>query len=109
TLASVACGFAASPEQLIIARVAQGVGGALLTPQTLTMIMMIFPPERRGAAFGIWGAVAGIATIAGPTLGGYLVTDWGWEYIFFVNLPVGLLTVLIAALVIPDIRLNRRH
>jgi EmrB/QacA subfamily drug resistance transporter len=109
TLASAACGFATSPEQLIIARVVQGAGGALLTPQTLSVITMIFPPEKRGAAFGLWGAVAGIATVAGPTLGGYLVTDWGWEYIFFVNLPIGAVTIVLAAIVMPSIKLGRQH
>ncbi|ASW56277.1 DHA2 family efflux MFS transporter permease subunit [Plantactinospora sp. KBS50] len=109
TVASAVCGFARNPEQLIIARVVQGVGGALLTPQTLSVITMIFPAEKRGAAFGLWGAVAGVATVAGPTLGGYLVTDWGWEYIFFVNLPIGIIAVVLAAIVMPDIKLNRRH
>ena len=109
TAASAACGFAGTPEQLIAFRVVQGVGGALLTPQTLSVITVIFPPEKRGAAFGIWGAVAGVATIAGPTLGGYLVTYWGWEWIFFVNVPIGALTVALAAWVMPELTLNRRH
>jgi EmrB/QacA subfamily drug resistance transporter len=109
TLASAACGFATSPEQLIIARVVQGAGGALLTPQTLSVITMIFPAEKRGAAFGVWGAVAGVATVAGPTLGGYLVTDWGWEYIFFVNLPIGIVTIVLAAIVMPGVTPGRRH
>jgi EmrB/QacA subfamily drug resistance transporter len=109
TLASAACGLAQDPHQLIGARIAQGVGGALLTPQTLSVITVIFPPERRGAAFGIWGAVAGVATIAGPTLGGYLVTDWGWEWIFFVNVPIGAATIALAAVVMPNLRPRRRH
>jgi EmrB/QacA subfamily drug resistance transporter len=109
TLASAACGFATSPGQLVAARVVQGVGGALLTPQTLSVITVIFPPDKRGAAFGIWGGVAGVATVTGPTLGGYLVTDWGWEWIFFVNVPVGVVTVVLAAIVMPSLRLNRRH
>jgi EmrB/QacA subfamily drug resistance transporter len=109
TLASAACGFAQNPTQLIIARIAQGVGGALLTPQTLSTITMIFPADRRGAAFGIWGAVAGVATVTGPTLGGLLVTDLGWRWIFFVNLPVGIVALVLAAIVMPDLRLNRRH
>src|SRR6266704_5809004 len=70
TLASALCGLSQSPEQLIAARILQGVGGALLTPQTLASITTLFPPERRGAAFGIWGGVAGRATITGPTAGG---------------------------------------
>jgi EmrB/QacA subfamily drug resistance transporter len=109
TLASAACGLAQSPGQLIAARVAQGVGGALLTPQTLSVITMIFPPERRGAAFGVWGAVAGTAAVTGPTLGGFIVTNWGWRWIFYVNLPIGVATLVLAALVMPNLRLNRRH
>ncbi len=109
TAASVACGFAQSPAQLIIFRVVQGVGGALLTPQTLSVLTMIFPPEKRGAAFGVWGATAGVATIAGPVAGGWLVTDFGWRWIFFVNLPVGLITLVGAMIVMPPLRLNRRH
>jgi EmrB/QacA subfamily drug resistance transporter len=109
TLASVTCGFAQNAEQLIAGRIVQGVGGALLTPQTLSVLTMIFPAEKRGAAFGIWGAVAGVATVTGPTLGGYLVTDFGWQSIFFVNLPVGALTIALAAVVMPNLRLNREH
>ncbi|HTF11542.1 MAG TPA: DHA2 family efflux MFS transporter permease subunit, partial [Asanoa sp.] len=109
TAASAACGLATNPEQLIIFRIVQGVGGALLTPQTLSTITVIFPPDKRGVAFGVWGAVAGVATIAGPTLGGYLVTDFGWEWIFFVNVPVGVLTIIMAVVTMPDLRLNRRH
>ncbi|GAA4713868.1 MFS transporter [Phytohabitans rumicis] len=109
TLASAACGFATSPSQLIAGRIVQGVGGALLTPQTLSMITVIFPAEKRGAAFGVWGAVAGVATVTGPTLGGYLVTDWGWEWIFFVNVPVGAVTIALAVAVMPNLRLNREH
>src|SRR5262245_51062543 len=109
TLASAACGFAQNPTQLIAARVAQGLGGALLTPQTLSTITMIFPAAKRGAAFGIWGAVAGVATVTGPTLGGLLVTNLGWRWIFFVNVPVGIATLVLAGIVMPNIRLNRRH
>jgi EmrB/QacA subfamily drug resistance transporter len=109
TAASVACGFAQNPTQLIIFRVIQGLGGALLTPQTLSVITMIFPQEKRGAAFGVWGAVAGVATLAGPVLGGWLVTSFGWRWIFFVNLPVGIATVIMTVIVMPNIHLNRRH
>jgi EmrB/QacA subfamily drug resistance transporter len=109
TLSSAACGLAQNPDQLILFRIVQGIGGALLTPQTLSVITVIFPPEKRGAAFGIWGAVAGVATIAGPTLGGWLVTNWDWRYIFFVNVPVGIVALVLAAIVMPDLRLNRQH
>jgi EmrB/QacA subfamily drug resistance transporter len=109
TLASAACGFAQNPGQLIVFRVVQGVGGALLTPQTLSVLTVIFPPDKRGAAFGIWGATAGVATICGPVVGGWLVTDFGWRWIFFVNLPVGIVGLIGAAIVMPNIKLNRQH
>jgi len=109
TLASVACGFAQNPTQLIIFRIVQGIGGALLTPQTLSVLTMIFPPDKRGAAFGIWGSTAGIATVAGPVVGGWLVTDFGWRWIFFVNVPVGIVALIGAAIVMPNLKLNRRH
>jgi EmrB/QacA subfamily drug resistance transporter len=108
-LASAACGVAQSPGQLIIFRVVQGIGGALLTPQTLSVLTVIFPPDKRGAAFGIWGAVAGVATITGPTLGGWLVTNWDWRWIFYVNVPVGILALVLAIIVMPDLQLNRSH
>src|SRR5947207_3715796 len=109
TAASALCGLAQDGNQLIAARVLQGVGGAILTPQTLSIITMIFPPERRGAAFGIWGAVAGVAAVTGPTLGGFLVTYVDWRWIFYVNVPVGLIALGGALFVIPDLRPGRRH
>ena len=90
TVASAACGLAPGAGWLIGFRAVQGLGAAMLMPQTLAIVTMTFPPERRGAAFGIWGAVAGLATIAGPTLGGLLVTAFDWRWIFFVNLPIGI-------------------
>ncbi len=109
TAASAACGLAQSPGWLIGFRAVQGLGAAMLMPQTLTIITNTFPPERRGAAFGIWGAVAGVATIAGPTLGGLLVTAFDWRWIFYVNLPIGVAVLLITPVIIPDLRLGRRH
>jgi EmrB/QacA subfamily drug resistance transporter len=109
TAASAACGLAPSPGWLIGFRAVQGLGAAMLMPQTLTIITNNFPPERRGAAFGVWGAVAGVATIAGPTLGGLLVTAFDWRWIFFVNLPIGVIVLLISPVIIPDLRLGRRH
>jgi EmrB/QacA subfamily drug resistance transporter len=109
TAASVACGLAPGAGWLITFRGVQGLGAAMLMPQTLTIITMIFPPERRGAAFGIWGAVAGVATVAGPTLGGLLVTAFDWRWIFFVNLPVGALVLALTGFLIPDLRTGRRH
>ena len=109
TLASGLCGFAQDSNQLIAARVLQGVGGAVMTPQTLAILVTIFPPERRGAAFGVWGGVAGIASVTGPTLGGFIVTYADWRWIFYVNLPIGALALLAGWFIIPDLRPGRRH
>jgi EmrB/QacA subfamily drug resistance transporter len=81
----------------------------MLMPQTLAIVTMTFPPERRGAAFGIWGAVAGLATIAGPTLGGLLVTAFDWRWIFFVNLPIGAAVLAVTFFIIPGFQPGRRH
>jgi EmrB/QacA subfamily drug resistance transporter len=109
TVASAACGLAPTPGWLIGFRAVQGLGAAMLMPQTLTIITNTFPPERRGAAFGVWGAVAGVATIAGPTLGGLLVTAFDWRWIFFVNLPFGVIALVLTFVIIPDMRPGRRH
>jgi EmrB/QacA subfamily drug resistance transporter len=109
TVASALCGVSQNPTELIAARVLQGVGGALLTPQTLAILTSIFPPERRGAAFGVWGGVAGLATLAGPTLGGAIITYIDWRWIFYINVPIGVLALVAAFLIIPDLRPGRRH
>ena len=109
TLASAASGVSQTAAELIAARAVQGLGAALLLPQTMAMIIATFPASRRGAAMGIWGGVAGLATIAGPTVGGVLVTYLGWRWIFFVNLPVGVVTVVLAALILPEVRTGRRQ
>ena len=103
TLASAWCGFAGSIGFLIAARVVQGLGAALMTPQTMAVITRIFPPERRGAAMGLWGAVAGVATLIGPLLGGVLVDSLGWEWIFFINVPVGIVAFILAMRLVPKL------
>ncbi|ATE54501.1 DHA2 family efflux MFS transporter permease subunit [Actinosynnema pretiosum] len=101
TVASLLCALSQDAGQLIAARVLQGVGAALLVPQTMSIIITVFPAHRRGAALGVWGAVAGVATIAGPPLGGLLVTSFDWRWIFTVNVPIGAAVLLLAPLVIP--------
>jgi len=107
--ASCVCGFSQTPTQLIIARVVQGIGGALLTPQTLGIINTIFPREKRGAAMGIWSACIALATLAGPTLGGVFVDELSWRWIFFVNIPIGVAALIGTYLYVPDIRPGRSH
>src|SRR5207248_1730971 len=109
TAASVGCSLAQSPGQLIFARVIQGVGGAILTPQTLSILTNIFPADKRGAAFGIWGAVAGVASVTGPTLGGFLVTNFSWQAVFWVNVPVGIVAFVLGIWLLPGIRLGREQ
>src|SRR2546430_2664547 len=109
TVASALCGLSQDPAQLIAARILQGVGGALLTPQTLAILTSIFPPERRGAAFGIWGGVAGLATVAGPTLGGAIITYIDWRWIFYINVPIGIAALIATFAIIPDLRPGRHH
>ena len=101
TLASLWCGLSGSAAMLIAARVVQGLGAGMLTPQTLSTITRIFPPERRGAAMSVWGATAGVASLVGPLAGGVLVDSLGWEWIFFVNLPIGVVGVALAVWLVP--------
>src|SRR5438876_8462963 len=109
TAASAACGLSQDAGQLIAARVVQGVGGAMLAPQSLTILTAVFPAERRGAALGIWGAVIGLSTVAGPTLGGLVVTYFDWPWIFFLNLPVGAIALVATLAIVPDVRPGRAH
>jgi EmrB/QacA subfamily drug resistance transporter len=109
TIASALCGLSQDENQLIAARVLQGVGGALLVPQTLAILTSLFPPERRGAAFGIWAGVAGLATLAGPTIGGAIVTYVDWRWIFFVNVPIGIAALVATFVIVPDLRPGRSH
>ncbi len=109
TVASALCGISQNATELIAFRILQGIGGAILTPQTLSIITTLFPPERRGAAFGVWGGVAGLATIAGPTVGGALITYFSWPWIFFINVPIGIAALIATFLIIPDVRPGRKH
>jgi len=103
TLASIWCGFTTSIEMLIVARVFQGLGASMMTPQTMAVITRIFPPNERGRAMSLWGATAGVATLVGPILGGVLVDGLGWQWIFFVNAPVGVVGFVLAMRLVPDL------
>ncbi|MET7350831.1 MFS transporter [Streptomyces mirabilis] len=109
TLASLACGLAQNPAQLIAFRAVQGLGAALLMPQTLSIIAEVFPADRRGAAMGVWGVVAGVSGALGPIIGGALITHLDWRWIFFVNLPLGVVVLGLAAAIIPGSRRTVRH
>ncbi|MGD9620268.1 MAG: MFS transporter [Mycolicibacterium sp.] len=109
TVASLWCGLSDSVGMLIAARVLQGVGAALLTPQTLSLITRIFPAHRRGVAMSVWGATAGVATLIGPLLGGVLVEQLGWQWIFIVNVPVGVMGLLVALWLVPVLPVHEQR
>src|SRR5688500_11651776 len=89
---------------LIVARVLQGMGGALMMPQTLSLITVAFPPQKRGAAMGVWGSVVALGAVLGPLLGGYIVTDYPWEWVFLLNIPVGIVAILATLAIVPESR-----
>jgi EmrB/QacA subfamily drug resistance transporter len=109
TLASLWCGLTGSVGQLVVARVFQGLGAAMMTPQTMAVITRTFPADQRGRAMSLWGAVAGIATLVGPILGGVLVDGLGWEWIFFVNVPVGVVGFVLAVRLVPALPTHVRR
>ena len=109
TLASLASGLSQTPGQLIAFRALQGVGAALLAPQGLPIITSILPAEKRGPAFAATGIMSGLGVLAGPTLGGFLVTNVGWRWIFFLNIPIGVAAFALAFAFMPDVRPGRRH
>lgn len=101
TLSSLWCGLSPNVETLIMARVVQGIGASLMTPQTMSIITLMFPPNQRGIAMSVWGATAGIASLAGPIAGGLLVDGPGWSWIFFINVPVGVIGFWLALRNVP--------
>lgn len=103
TFASALCGLAPSVELLVAARVLQAVGAAFLMPTSLALLLPAFAPEKRPVAIGVWAAVGGVAAAAGPPLGG-LLTELSWRLVFLVNVPVGIVAVLLAARVLTEAR-----
>src|SRR3954449_6241247 len=102
TGASLWCGLAGGAASLIAARTVQGVGAALMNPATLSIITATFPPRQRGTAIGIWAGVSGLALAIGPIVGGILTEKISWGWIFFINVPVGVLGVLAARVFIDE-------
>jgi EmrB/QacA subfamily drug resistance transporter len=104
SLSSLACGFAPSAGFLIGARAVQGIGAALMNPATLSIITATFPPKQRGQAIGIWAGVSALALAIGPLAGGLIVDNIGWNWIFFVNVPVGALGIVVSYFFIKESR-----
>jgi EmrB/QacA subfamily drug resistance transporter len=104
TLSSLACGLSSSAPQLISARAVQGVGAALMMPATLSIISATFRAQERGMAIGIWAGVSAMALAIGPLLGGLITEHASWNWIFYVNVPIGALGILAALVVVPESR-----
>jgi EmrB/QacA subfamily drug resistance transporter len=104
TLSSLVCGLATTGETLIGARTIQGVGAALMMPATLSIISATFPPHQRGMAIGIWAGVSAMALAIGPLIGGLITEHIDWSWIFFVNVPIGILGLIVGRLVIKESR-----
>jgi EmrB/QacA subfamily drug resistance transporter len=108
--ASAFCGLAANIEMLVVSRVIQGIAGAMMTPQVLAISQVIFPPKERAVAFSLFGLTAGLASVAGPVTGGFLIDanifGLGWRPIFLINVPIGIAAVIAGRVLIPDIKGN---
>ncbi|MEC0171268.1 MFS transporter [Paenibacillus graminis] len=104
TLTSLLAGFATSLGMLILLRVIQGLAGAIIVPVTIPLTTTTFPKEMHGLIIGIWGAVSGVAAASGPALGGILTQNLSWEWIFFVNVPLGVLSIVLTAVFIQESR-----
>jgi EmrB/QacA subfamily drug resistance transporter len=104
TTGSLLCGLSSSIGELIAFRALQGAGGSLLLPGSLAIISATFHGKERGAAIGIWSAMSGVAVAVGPLIGGYLVQNVNWQSIFFINVPIGAIAVVLTSLVVADSR-----
>ena len=107
TISSVLCGFAVTLEQMVFYRILQGMTGAAIVPLSQSMMMELYPPEKRGAAMAMWGMGVMVGPIIGPTLGGYLTDAFDWRYCFFINLPFGAAAVAGLLLFYKDRGANR--
>src|SRR5271169_6007422 len=104
TITSMLCGAAQSLEQIVAFRLMQGVSSAALVPLSQAILFDIYPPERRGFAMAVWGMGVMIGPILGPTLGGYLTDHYNWRWVFYINLPFGLLAAAGLSLFLPNAR-----
>ena len=105
---SVACALSRDINYLIAFRAMTALGPAMMMPSTLSLITDLFPPEERGFPLGLWGSMVGVATGVGPTLGGFLVSDVSWPWVFWVNVPLALVAVVLVAILLPSPR-RRGH
>jgi len=102
TIGSVCCALATSINWLIIARVIEGIGASVMTPMSMAILTNALPAKQRGRALGIWSGIGGLALIVGPSLGGFIVARLTWQWIFWINVPVGILAVLLSQWYLPE-------
>ena len=109
TAGSAAAALAPSSDVLILARAIQGVGGAIVTPLSLTILSAAVPPERRAVALGAWGGIAGLAIAIGPLVGGAIAEGVSWHWIFWLNVPIGIVAIVLAAFRLAGVARPRRR
>lgn len=109
TIGSALCGFAWSNSSMIAARIIQAIGGGMIMPTSMAIIYQIVKPEERGTALGIWGIAAMAAPAIGPTLSGYILEHLNWRLIFTVNIPVGVVAVVLAIILLPEFPKKQTH
>jgi DHA2 family multidrug resistance protein len=102
TIASALCGLASSLGLLILARVLQGIGGGALQPIAQAVLLESFPLEKRGSAMSVYAIGVVVAPILGPTLGGWLTDNYSWRWVFYINIPIGILAVILCSLLLED-------
>jgi DHA2 family multidrug resistance protein len=106
--ASVLCGIASSLEQMVIFRVLQGMFGAALVPMSQSILLDSYPREKHGSAMAIWGMGSVVGPVLGPTLGGWLTDNYSWRWVFYINIPFGLLAFLVVSAAVPESKINRK-
>ncbi len=107
TMASILCGIAGSLTQMVIYRVLQGLFGAALVPLSQSTLLDSYPRERHGSAMAIWGLGAVVGPVLGPTLGGWLTDNYSWRWVFYINVPFGVLAFLVISSAVPETKINR--